>query len=94
MAATGAGAPEQSAERRTRRFLHGLNPQRADHPQGFEIDGRRPLNGDMGDGLKTVRGTALPFAFQYRQLAKDFTVYVFKQARSRYRMAASWPAVS
>ena len=29
----------------------------------------------VGDGLKTVRGMALPFALLYRSLAKDFTVY-------------------
>ena len=28
----------------------------------------------VGDGFKTVRGTALPFALGYRKLAKDFTV--------------------
>ncbi len=33
----------------------------------------------VGDGLKTVRGMALPFAFLYRKLAKDFTVYVFSR---------------
>ena len=33
----------------------------------------------VGDGLKTVRGTALPFALMYRALAKDFTVYVFSR---------------
>lgn len=33
----------------------------------------------VGDGLKTVRGMALPFALLYRKLAKDFTVYVFSR---------------
>ena len=33
----------------------------------------------VGDGLKTVRGTALPFSLQFRELAKDFTVYVFSR---------------
>ncbi len=33
----------------------------------------------VGDGLKTVRGLALPFALMYRTLAKDFTVYVFSR---------------
>lgn len=33
----------------------------------------------VGDGLKTVRGMALPFALLYRELAKDFTVYVFSR---------------
>ena len=27
----------------------------------------------VGDGLKTVKGMALPFAFLYRSLVKDFT---------------------
>ena len=36
----------------------------------------------VGDGLKTVRGMALPFAFMYRALARDFTVYVFSRRRS------------
>ena len=35
----------------------------------------------VGDGLTTVKGKALPFAFLYRQLAKDFTVYVFSRRR-------------
>lgn len=33
----------------------------------------------VGDGLKTVKGTALPFAFLYRTLAREFTVYVFSR---------------
>ena len=36
----------------------------------------------VGDGLKTVRGMALPFAFLYRKLAKDFTGYVFSRRNS------------
>ncbi len=35
----------------------------------------------VGDGLKTVKGMALPFALLYRDLAKDFTVYVFSRRR-------------
>ena len=35
----------------------------------------------VGDGLKTVRGMAAPFALLYRALAKDFTVYVFSRRR-------------
>ena len=35
----------------------------------------------VGDGLKTVRGMALPFALMYRKLARDFTVYVFSRRR-------------
>ncbi len=33
----------------------------------------------VGDGLKTVKGMALPFALLYRKLAKDFTVYLFSR---------------
>ena len=36
----------------------------------------------VGDGLKTVKGTALPFALLYRSLTKDFSVYVFSRRRS------------
>lgn len=35
----------------------------------------------VGDGLKTVRGMALPFAMLYRSLAKDFSVYIFSRRR-------------
>ena len=35
----------------------------------------------VGDGLKTVRGMALPFALLYHTLSKDFTVYVFSRRR-------------
>ena len=35
----------------------------------------------VGDGLKTVKGTALPFALLYRELAKEFTVYVLSRRR-------------
>ncbi len=35
----------------------------------------------VGDGLRTVKGMALPFAILYRSLAKDFTVYVFSRRR-------------
>lgn len=45
--------------------------------------GKRPLImiPGVGDGLKTVRGMALPFALLYRSLAKDYTVYVFSRRR-------------
>ena len=33
----------------------------------------------VGDGLRTVKGLALPFAMMYRSLARDFTVYVFSR---------------
>ena len=33
----------------------------------------------VGDGLKTLKGMALPFALLYRGLARDFTVYGFSR---------------
>ena len=36
----------------------------------------------VGDGFKTVRGAALPFALLYRELARDFTVYLFSRGNA------------
>ena len=36
----------------------------------------------VGDGLKTVKGLAIPFALMYRKYAKDFKVYVFSRRRN------------
>lgn len=36
----------------------------------------------VGDGLKTVKGMALPFALLYRTLLRDFTVYAFSRRRN------------
>ena len=33
----------------------------------------------VGDGLKTAKGLAIPFALLYRLFAKDFTVYVMSR---------------
>lgn len=33
----------------------------------------------VGDGFKTARGAAIPFAMMYRSFAKDFKVYVFSR---------------
>lgn len=33
----------------------------------------------LGDGLRSMKGTALPMAFMYREFAKDFTVYAFSR---------------
>ncbi len=38
----------------------------------------------LGDGLKTVKGLALPFAYMYRLFAKDFRVYVFSRRNDLY----------
>ena len=35
----------------------------------------------VGDGLKTVRGMAVPFAVLYRAMLEDFTVYAFSRRR-------------
>ncbi|MBE5798546.1 MAG: alpha/beta hydrolase [Clostridiales bacterium] len=34
----------------------------------------------LGDGLRTVKGTALPMALMYRTLAKGYTVYMFSRS--------------
>lgn len=33
----------------------------------------------LGDGLRTVKGMVLPFAYMYRSFAKDYRVYVFSR---------------
>ncbi|MBC3796873.1 alpha/beta fold hydrolase [Acetobacterium tundrae] len=33
----------------------------------------------LGDGLKTVKGTAIAFAMMYKEFAKDYKVYVFSR---------------
>ena len=33
----------------------------------------------LGDGLRTMKGTALPMALMYREFTKDFTVYAFSR---------------
>lgn len=33
----------------------------------------------LGDGLRSMKGTALPMAFMYRAFAKVFTVYAFSR---------------
>ena len=35
----------------------------------------------LGDGLRSVKGTATPMALMYRCFAKDFTVYAFSRKR-------------
>lgn len=36
----------------------------------------------LSDGLRTVRGLARPLALSYRELGRDFTVYMFSRAAS------------
>ena len=33
----------------------------------------------VGDGLKTVKGTAIPFSVMYHMYRRDFTVYIFSR---------------
>ena len=33
----------------------------------------------LGDGLRTMKGTALPMALMYRSLTKEYTVYAFSR---------------
>ena len=33
----------------------------------------------LGDGLRSMKGTALPMAFMYREFCKNFTVYAFSR---------------
>ena len=33
----------------------------------------------VGDGLRTVRGSAIPFSFLYRMFAKEYTVFAFSR---------------
>ena len=35
----------------------------------------------LGDGLRTVRGMAFPFAYMYREYAKEYRVYVFSRKK-------------
>lgn len=35
----------------------------------------------LGDGLRTMKGTALPMAWMYRMFAKEYTVYAFSRMR-------------
>ena len=35
----------------------------------------------LGDGLRTVKGMALPLAFMYREYAKEYSVYVFSRKK-------------
>ena len=35
----------------------------------------------LGDGLQTVKGTALPMALMYREFCRDFTVWVFSRRK-------------
>lgn len=41
----------------------------------------------LGDGIKTVKGTAVPFAFAYRMFARKYKVYVFSR---KYNMPETY----
>ena len=44
----------------------------------------------LGDGLQSVRGTALPMALMYRKFAKKFTVYMFSRKNDLPRGWTTW----
>ena len=62
--------------------------------RSFEMDYIRFGNGGrtlvmipgVGDGLRTVKGMAIPFSVLYRSLASDFTVYEIGRASCRERV--------
>lgn len=43
----------------------------------------------LGDGLTTVKGTALPMAFMYRTFAKEYTVYMFSRRNHLHEGAST-----
>ena len=43
----------------------------------------------LGDGLTTVKGTALPMAFMYRAFAKEYTVYMLSRRNHLYEGAST-----
>lgn len=44
----------------------------------------------LGDGLQTVKGTALPMAWMYREFAKDYTVYAFSRINELPEGYTTW----
>ena len=44
----------------------------------------------LGDGLRTVKGTALPMALYYRSLAKNYTVYMFSRKAKLQSGCSTW----
>ncbi len=44
----------------------------------------------LGDGLRTVKGMAHPLAYMYRQLAKEYTVYLCSRRNHLPEMYSSW----
>lgn len=44
----------------------------------------------LGDGLRTMKGTALPFAMMYQIFAKDFTVYAFSRLNDLPEGYTTW----
>ena len=47
----------------------------------------------LGDGLRTVKGMALPMAAMYRLFAKDFTVSAGKMTCPRGIPPGTWPGI-
>lgn len=44
----------------------------------------------LGDGLRSMKGTALPMALMYRVLAKEFTVWAFSRGNSLPEGYTTW----
>lgn len=44
----------------------------------------------LGDGLRSMKGTALPMALMYRAFAKDFTVYAFSRKNELRSGYTTW----
>ena len=44
----------------------------------------------LGDGLRSVKGTALPMAFAYRAFAKEFTVYAVSRKNALPQGYTTW----
>ena len=44
----------------------------------------------LGDGLQTVKGTALPVAVMYRSFAKDYTVWAFSRKNTLGSGCTTW----
>jgi len=50
----------------------------------------------LGDGLRTMKGTALPMGLMYRLFTKDFTVWAFSAGEISFRKAIPpgiWPGI-
>ncbi len=63
------------------RYALSLSPPLVTN-QGFAKEDKRKgliILPGLGDGLRTVKGTAAPMSLMYRKLASKFTVYAFSR---------------